>query len=61
MGLKANSVGIGLIDNLNAKEDPKYEFKAKNGVIGLAYGSDYVEYKNKKNAMVGEVKNEPTL
>ncbi|CAD8132579.1 unnamed protein product [Paramecium pentaurelia] len=61
MGLKANSVGLGLIDNLKAKEDPKYEFKAKNGVIGLAYGSDYVEYKNKKNAMVGEVKNEPTL
>lgn len=30
-------------------------------MIGLSYGSDYVEYKNKKNAMVGEVKNEPTL
>lgn len=52
---------MGLIDKLNAKEDPKYVFNAKNGVIGLAYGSDYVEYKNKINAMVGEVREEPTL
>ncbi|CAD8077117.1 unnamed protein product [Paramecium sonneborni] len=61
IGLKAKQVGLGLIDNLNQKEDPKYEFKAKNGVIGFAYGSDYEEYKNKINAMVKEIKKEPTL
>ncbi|CAD8054866.1 unnamed protein product [Paramecium sonneborni] len=61
MGLKAQQIGLGLIDYLNSREDPKYEFKAKNGVIGLAYGSDYEKYKNKKNAMVQEVQVEPTL
>ena len=31
---------------MNYQEDPKYKFNAKNGVVGLAYGSDYIDYKN---------------
>ncbi|CAD8047627.1 unnamed protein product [Paramecium sonneborni] len=50
MGLTVKNVGLGLIYKYNTE----YSSTSNNGVVGLAYGQNYVNYKKEKNAQVGQ-------
>ncbi|CAD8047460.1 unnamed protein product [Paramecium primaurelia] len=50
LGMTVKKVGFGLIDKYNTE----YSTTSKDGTLGLAYGQDYIDYKKKKNAQVGE-------
>lgn len=49
MALKPKNVGLGIVNKFTS------DLSVKSGVLGLAYGSEYIDYKNKKNAQVGQV------
>ncbi|CAD8139740.1 unnamed protein product [Paramecium octaurelia] len=50
LGMTIKKVGLGLVDKYNTE----YSTTSNDGALGLAYGQDYIDYKKKKNAQVGE-------